>query len=121
MNWGPPSLNFASGIASLTDGLPSFNRNQTSAVSYSMLWNHGRHNVTFGGDFRRQQFNYLSQQDPRGTFTFTGAATGSDFADFLLGFRTQAPSRSATPINIFGNRFTTPISRTIGESVRNSR
>jgi carboxypeptidase family protein len=85
VNWGPPSLNFASGIASLTDGLPSFNRNQTSAESYSMLWNHGRHSVTVGGDFRRQQFNYLSQQDPRGTFTFTGAATGADFADFLLG------------------------------------
>src|SRR5207302_481070 len=26
-----------------------------------------------------------SQQDPRGAFTFTGAATGSDFAGFLLG------------------------------------
>ncbi len=25
------------------------------------------------------------QQDPRGSFTFTGAATGSDFADFLIG------------------------------------
>src|SRR5438046_7474469 len=60
-----------------------------------MLWNHNRHNFRCGGDFRRQQFNYLSQQEPRGTFTFTGAATqgsangvavgGSDFADFLLG------------------------------------
>ena len=38
-----------------------------------------------GADFRRQQFNLLSQQDPRGTFTFTGAAAGSDFAGFLLG------------------------------------
>ena len=26
-----------------------------------------------------------AQQDPRGAFTFTGALTGSDFADFLLG------------------------------------
>ncbi len=49
------------------------------------MWNRNRHNVTFGSDFRRQEFNYLSQQDPRGTFAFTGAATGSDFADFLLG------------------------------------
>ena len=32
----------------------------------------------------------LSQQDPRGTFTFTGAATGSDFADFLLGMPRRA-------------------------------
>ena len=46
----------------------------------------GRHNITVGGDFRRQEFNYFSQQNPRGNFTFTGAATGvSDFADFLTG------------------------------------
>jgi hypothetical protein len=85
MNWGPPTLTFASGIAGLTDALPSFNRNQTSGLSYSMSWNRSRHNLMFGADFRRQEFNYLSQQDPRGTFAFTGAATGSDFADFLLG------------------------------------
>ena len=84
-NWGPPSLNFSSGIATLSDSQSSFDRNETSGVSYSMLCNRGAHNFIFGGDFRRQEFNYLSQQDPRGTFTFTGAATGSDFADFLLG------------------------------------
>lgn len=85
MNWGPPSLNFASGIAGLTDGIAASNHNQTSAVSDSMLSNRGRHNITLGGDFRRQQFNYLSQQNPRGTFGFTGEASGFDFADFLLG------------------------------------
>jgi hypothetical protein len=94
-NWGPPSLAFSSGIAGLSDAQSSFDRNQTDAVSYSLLWSRDRHNITMGGDFRRQQFNYLSQQNPRGTFTFTGAATegsvngaavgGSDFADFLLG------------------------------------
>ena len=31
----------------------------------------------------------LAQQDPRGTLQFTGAATGSDFADFLLGLPHQ--------------------------------
>ncbi|HEX4167672.1 MAG TPA: carboxypeptidase regulatory-like domain-containing protein [Bryobacteraceae bacterium] len=96
MNWGPPTLTFASGIAGLSDSQSSFNRNQTSGVSYSMLWNRGGHNVTFGTDFRRQEFNYLSQQDPRGSFTFTGALTGSDFADFLLG----APDTSSIA---FGN------------------
>lgn len=84
-NWGPPSLVFSSGIAELSDLQSAFNRNQTSGVSNSMLWNRGTHNLQFGGDFRREEFNYLSQQDPRGTFTFTGAASGSDFADFLLG------------------------------------
>lgn len=95
MNWGPPSLNFASGIAGLSDGIASFNRNQTSAWSSRVQWYRGAHNVTLGGDYRRQEFNYLAQQNPRGTFTFTGMATsggsngtggaGFDFADFLLG------------------------------------
>ncbi len=85
VNWGPPSLVFANGVAGLSDALPSFNRFQTSGLSFSMLWNRGVHYVTYGGDFRRQEFNYLSQQDPRGTFTLTGAATGDAFGDFLLG------------------------------------
>ncbi len=85
VNWGPPTLNFAGGIAGLSDGLPSDTRNQTSGISMDNLWSHSRHNLTFGGDFRRQQFNLLSQQDPRGAFTFTGAAAGSDFGGFLLG------------------------------------
>lgn len=91
VNWGPPSLNFVT-VAGLSDGIFASNRNQTSAFSPSVSWFRTRHNLTFGGDFRRQEFNYLSQQNPRGTFTFTGAATqggvpgaGSDLADFLLG------------------------------------
>jgi hypothetical protein len=97
VDWGPPSLTFASGIAGVSDAQASDNRFQTNALSASLFWLHGAHNISFGGDFRRQQFNYLSQQNPRGSFTFTGTATGtdsngapvagsgSDFADFLTG------------------------------------
>jgi len=85
VNWGPPTLNFSGGTSSLTDALPSHTRYQTSAVSVDNFWGHRGHNLTFGGDFRRQEFNLLSQQDPRGAFTFNGAAAGSDLADFLLG------------------------------------
>jgi len=85
VNWGPPSLVFSGGTAGLSDAQYSFNRNQTNTISFSSFLNRGQHNVTFGGDVRRQQVNILSQQDPRGTFTFTGTATGSDLADFLLG------------------------------------
>jgi hypothetical protein len=92
VNWGPPTLGFA-GFAGLSDGLYSSVRNETNTVSYSSFWNHGRHNVQFGADLRRQQFNTVSQQNPRGNLTFTGAATrsatdpttGADLADFLLG------------------------------------
>jgi hypothetical protein len=98
LNYGPPTLSFlSSGITGLSDASESFTRNQTSALGYSGLWMPRPHNITFGADFRRQEFNYLSQTNPRGMFNFTGAATGqvvngslvpgtgSDFADFLLG------------------------------------
>jgi carboxypeptidase family protein len=94
-NWGPPALNFSSGITALSDGLSSFNRARTDGFSGSTAIYHGHHNVTIGGDFRKQQFNDFFQQNPRGIFTFTGAATqgtasgvttgGSDLADFLIG------------------------------------
>ncbi|MBZ5576436.1 MAG: carboxypeptidase regulatory-like domain-containing protein [Acidobacteriia bacterium] len=84
VNWGPPTLSFAN-FSALSDGLPSFTRNQTSGVSIDNNWSRSRHNVSFGGDFRRQQFNVLGQQDPRGAFAFTGAAAGYDFAGFFLG------------------------------------
>lgn len=84
-NWGPPSLSFSSGIAGLSDTLYSLNRNQTTGVSLQMGSNRGSHYFTFGGDFRKQQFNVLSQEDPRGSFGFTGKAAGSDLAGFLLG------------------------------------
>jgi trimeric autotransporter adhesin len=91
INWGPPSLSFSSGISTLSDALSSRTRNQTHALTPSLFWSHAAHNFTIGGEYRRQQANPVSQQDPRGTFNFTGAATGSggaagsDFAGFLLG------------------------------------
>ncbi len=94
-NWGPPALNFNSGIAPLMDQQSSFNRNRTDSFNGSIAVYRGRHNITIGGDLRKQQYNDFFQQDPRGTFTFTGAATqntsndatatGSDLADFLIG------------------------------------
>jgi trimeric autotransporter adhesin len=93
--WGPPKLVFSSGIASLDDAQSSFDRNRTDTLSISASSTRGHHTVTVGGDFRRQEINQLSQQNPRGDFTFTGAATqsatsasgasGSDLADFLFG------------------------------------
>ena len=90
--WGPPSLSFSSSITGLYDGVSAYNRNETNGMTVSFNWNHLRHNVAFGGDFRRQEFNYLTQSNPDGSLGFTGAATrsiagvgGSDLADFLLG------------------------------------
>lgn len=83
--WGPPALSFAGGLAGLNDMLPADNRDQTAAISYAGLWNHGDHDFAFGGDVRRLEFNRREQQNPRGQLVFNGAASGNDLADFLLG------------------------------------
>jgi hypothetical protein len=83
--WGPPSLTFSSGFSGLSDGNFALNHNTTNQIGESMLWVRNRHNVIFGADFRRLDFNQLSQQNPRGSFHFAGGFTGFDFADFLLG------------------------------------
>jgi trimeric autotransporter adhesin len=94
--WGPPTLAFSSGIAGLTDANSQFNRNRTDQILLRISTTRGRHTILAGGDLRWQQYNLLQQQNPRGDFTFTGAATsengvasttsGSDLAGFLLGF-----------------------------------
>jgi hypothetical protein len=104
-DWGPPSLGFSSGFAGLSDANSTFNRNVTNSVTASTLLYTGKHNVTIGGEFRKQQYNDFFEQNPRGAFGFTGAATagpaggpasGSDLADFLIG----VPDTSAIA---FGN------------------
>ena len=84
--WGPPSLTFSSGFSGLSDGNFALNHNTTNQVGESILWVRNKHNVTFGADFRKLDFNQLSQQNPRGSFHFAGGFTGFDFADFLLGY-----------------------------------
>ena len=84
-DWGPPSLAFSDGIAPLTSAQYASNHDHTHAAGGEVLWNHGRHNVTYGGDVKARRLSIVSQQNARGAFTFTGAATGSAFGDFLLG------------------------------------
>jgi hypothetical protein len=97
LDWGPPKLIFSNGEAGLSEPEYARNANQSQKFHYDSLWYRGRHTIQFGGDVLRQQFNIVSQQDARGIFGFTGAATeamsgglpvagtGSALADFLLG------------------------------------
>jgi outer membrane receptor for ferrienterochelin and colicin len=119
-NWGPPSLAFASGIAALSDANSEFNRNRTDAFSLKVSTTRKRHTLTFGGDLHKEEFNEFAEQNPRGSFTFTGAATqassgsaggiaaatsGSDLADFLLG----SPDASAVAYGNADKYFREPV------------
>ncbi len=85
LNWGAPNLQFTNGITQLTDAQYSSNANQYSNINVEAFKALSRHNLTFGGDFRRIDNNVYSQDNARGTFQFTGVSAGSDFAGFLLG------------------------------------
>ncbi|MBV9769250.1 MAG: TonB-dependent receptor, partial [Bryobacterales bacterium] len=97
VNYGPPTLSFTN-FASLSDALPSNSAVQSLTEGDSYSWVKHNHTLTFGGDFKRQDRNTVTDQNARGTFSFSGIATsafnsngqpipntGFDFADFLLG------------------------------------
>jgi hypothetical protein len=94
-NWGPPTLVFPD-VAGLTDGEWQRTANTTHAIGGEVQARRGSHNITIGGDFRWHVANIRAQPNPRGTLTFTGAASGNAFGDFLLGI----PSASSIA---FGN------------------
>ncbi len=110
MNWGPPNLSFTN-YTGLSDGNASLSRNQTVSVSESLSWTKGTHNFSFGGGFRRMQFNQFADQNGRGSYSFNGSSTGYDLADFLLGTPSTASLRYGNPdkyfrasnVNIFVN------------------
>ena len=85
VNWGPPTLVFSSGIAGLSSAQYASNHDRVDAVGGETIWSRGRHTITAGGDARVRRLDIASQQNARGSFSFTGASTGSDLADFLLG------------------------------------
>ena len=95
-DWGLPNISLTN-FSSISDTNPLLRRDQTWSFSDFMIWRQGRHTVRWGGDFRRIQLNTETDNNARGSFTFTGVntaemvngkalpGTGYDLADFLLG------------------------------------
>lgn len=97
LNFGPPNLNFTN-FGALSDASPTLTRNQSQVLSEGVVLNRGSHTVSLGLSFQRNDLATQTDQNGRGTFTFTGfetsqfnaagqpvPGTGFDFADFLLG------------------------------------
>jgi hypothetical protein len=64
----------------------------------------GNHDVGLGIEVRAIRNDVIGQQDPRGTFGFTGAVTGLDFADFLLGLPQTSTIGYGNPDKAFRGR-----------------
>jgi hypothetical protein len=118
-DWGLPTINFTS-FGGLSDPTPRRELDQTYSISETLSWNRGKHNWRFGGDYRRILQSFHSSRNAEGSFVFTGFATslyapgstqpttdtGSDFADFLLGFPQQTSLQfGANSYNFRANAF----------------
>ena len=117
INYGPPSVSFTN-FGALTDATSAVSRAQTSALTDSWIHIKGKHTLTLGGEFRRQQNNPFTDSNGRGSFSFTGASTGGftasglqlpgtgyDFADFLL----SRPQSSSVRFGSASNYFRTTV------------
>ena len=83
---GLPEITLA--LLGLSIGLPNsstdqFNNTFQWADGLSIV--KGRHTAKFGGDFRFIEINVRGVATEDGDFTFNGAETGNDFADYLIG------------------------------------
>ncbi|HTZ32175.1 MAG TPA: TonB-dependent receptor [Methylomirabilota bacterium] len=108
-DWGLPGLSFNS-FSGFSGPIPSRELDQTYTISDTVMWNRGKHNVRFGGDYRWISQGFRSARNGEGSFVFTGFATsaylpgsttpvtgtGYDFADFLLGLPQQTSLQSGT-------------------------
>lgn len=102
MNYGPPNLGFTN-FGSLTDGIPSKSAISTAGVSDLFSLNSANHSWSFGAGYSRIHKNTATDANGRGAFTFNGAATGFDFADFLLGLPTSASISYGNSVTYFRN------------------
>ena len=54
-------------------------------IGDTMRWFRGRHSVSFGGEFARDEYFGRGSSANQGTFTFDGSISRNAWADFLLG------------------------------------
>ena len=108
-DWGLPGISFTT-FGGLNDPTPHRELDQTYAIADTIVWNRGKQNWRFGGDYRRILQSFRSSKNAEGSFVFTGFATsqyapgsaqaapntGYDFADFLLGLPQQTSLQSGT-------------------------
>ena len=108
--WGLPSITLNQ-FTGLSEVQPHFTNGETVTLNDTLIWNHGKHNVRFGGDFRRVYNDMIGDTNSTGTYVFTGlfteapgssgtgvngfATTGSSLADLLLGLPQETTLQAA--------------------------
>ena len=73
---------FNPGGGAFTDG--GFIRN-TYGIRNQLVWSHGKHTFSFGGDFEHDQSNIRNTDLENGSWTFTDDTSGLSLANFVMG------------------------------------
>jgi hypothetical protein len=103
-DWGVPTLSFRS-LTGLRDINPSLHRDQTLTFSDTVARMIGRtHTIRTGVEFRDLRVDSRTDASANGSFVFTGAYSGVDFADFLLGLAQQASVQYGPGLEQFRTR-----------------
>jgi uncharacterized membrane protein YgcG len=109
--WGLPGITMNQ-FSGLNEQQPHFTTGESVGLNDTLIWNHGKHNVRFGGDFRRVYNDMIGDTNSTGTYVFTGlftqapgsasgtgvngfATTGSSLADLLLGLPQETTLQAA--------------------------
>jgi Carboxypeptidase regulatory-like domain/TonB dependent receptor len=101
---GIPSINITTYNTFGDATTPISRRDNDYQFNYNLSWFRGSHNLTFGGMYKRLQFNPNVSATKRGQFIFTGAYTNDGFADFLLGLPFNARGGvGSTQVYLRGN------------------
>jgi trimeric autotransporter adhesin len=85
---------------------------KSQIVNGTVARTEGRHNLTFGAEYRRVRMNFQDFSNAPGTYTFSGAftqanpnvsndGTGSDLADLLLGYPISGEVDLTTQLNTY--------------------
>ncbi|HEV2177632.1 MAG TPA: TonB-dependent receptor [Terriglobia bacterium] len=85
---GPPFIQFGGGgYASIGDPItgPRNTYENAYSASSSLTWIRGRHEMKFGGDYRRDQINAVQGIASNGFFVFIPFPVSNAFASFLIG------------------------------------
>ncbi len=113
--YGIPSIGIT-GFTGFGDTSTAPNLTRTNVFQWldNVSINHGRHSFRFGGEWRRDRYNQIGNQFPRGSFAFSGQATqnpaaaantGAGMADYMLGLvRTSAGSLGLAVAQLRGTR-----------------
>ncbi|MGB7436371.1 MAG: TonB-dependent receptor [Candidatus Acidiferrum sp.] len=81
---GVPNISFNDySIGVPSDTVGQYNNTYQVIDAFSKVL--GTHNLKFGGEFHYLQINERNYYGENGSYSFTGAETGSDFVDFLIG------------------------------------